>query len=150
MRPRAVRTALCALVAAIAVMGVGPAASPAASSSRANAFRKVALSTVKGVFRGDTAVCASFTARYIERSLRTAREESHSAKPRTCAEWVVSTAAALRQIIPHPDPRITKLKLSGDRASYLLTNRTADGTPFRARHFWVRRGGRWKLDREQG
>jgi hypothetical protein len=148
MRPRAVRTALCVLVAAVVVMGAG--GSPAASSTRANAFRKVALSTVKGVFRGDPAVCASFTARYIERSLRTAREDSQSAKPRTCAEWVVSTAAALRQIVPHPDPRISKLKLSGDRASYLLTTRTADGTPFRARHFWLRRGGRWKLDREQG
>jgi hypothetical protein len=138
------------LVAAVVVMAIGPTASQAASSSRASAFRKVALSTVKAVFRGDPAVCASFTARYIERSLRTAREESRSAKPRTCAEWVVSTAAVLRQIIPHPDPRISKLKLSGDRASYVLTTPTTGGTPFRARHFWVRRGGRWKLDREQG
>jgi hypothetical protein len=129
----------------------GAAASSASSpSSRATAFRKVALSTVKALFRGDPKVCASFTARYIERSLRDAREASQSAKPKTCAEWVKMTAALIKRIAPHPNPKISKLKLSGDRASYLLTTQAASGTPFRARHFWVRRGGRWKLDREQG
>jgi hypothetical protein len=137
------------LVASILAMAVGASSAPAAAS-RASAFRKVAMSTVTAVFRGDPKVCASFTARYIERSLRTAREESQSAKPRTCAEWVVATAAVLKQFAPHPDPRISKLKLSGDRASYVLTSKAESGTAFRARHFWVRRGGRWKLDREQG
>lgn len=90
--------------------------------------------------------CSLYTPAYVRESLR--ENKALKLERGTCAELVRALRRVRRQLTPNPNPRVTDVRVAGDRATARLEIKTHLG-PAAARFFLRRQEGKWRIDHDQ-
>lgn len=108
---------------------------------------RVVTDATEATYAGDEKkACSLYTPAYVREALRENRALKLTRG--TCAELVQALQRVRRQLTPEPTPRVTDVRVAGDRATARMDVRTHLG-PAAAKLFLAREDGKWRIDHDQ-
>ena len=108
---------------------------------------RVVIEATNAAHAGNSAkACPLYTRAYVREVRRENRELNVSSD--SCAGVVDARGRVLRRLTPAPNPRVTGVRVMGDRATARLDIDTHFGSAA-TKVFAVREEGRWKVDHDE-